>query len=68
MIVLSVALDQVRLEILANLGEDRPQVADGEFRQGVFAVFGDEDQMRVECVNDVATSTSFGVIRHVALR
>ncbi len=67
-IVLAIALDQFRLEVLADLGEDRAKVANGEFGQGVFAIFRDKDQMRVKGVDDVASLANIGIVGHVALR
>jgi putative transposase len=64
-IVLAVALDKLSLEIPANLGEDRAQVADRQFRQHVAPVFCDEDQMRVKGIDDVPTRADIFVFRHL---
>jgi hypothetical protein len=39
-IVLAIALDQLRLKGLADLGDDAGQVTDGKFGQNVATVFG----------------------------
>ena len=68
MIVLSIALDQFGPEILADLGEDAGQVADGEFGQGVPAVFSDKDQMSVKGIDDVPPFAHINVFGHVEPR
>jgi len=52
-IVLAVALNQVRLEIMADLGKDAFQVVDRGFGQHVTPVFRNEDQMNVKHVDDM---------------
>ena len=65
MIILPVALNQLSVEVLADFGEHRRQVADRQRRQYVAAVFRDEDQMNMRRKNTVFTGT---IILHPILR
>lgn len=58
-IVLAIALDQLRPKVSTDLGKDAAQVADGRIGQHVMAVFGDEDQMDMQHVNDVPACSVF---------
>ncbi len=62
MIVLSVALDQFRFKVAADLGKDFSKVADCQFRQHIPAVFCDKDQVRVKAVNYVPASAKIHVV------
>lgn len=63
-VVFAVARDQVGIEILAHLGEEAREVADRERGQGVAAILGDKDQMRVEGINDVPSLANIGPYCH----
>lgn len=54
-IVLAVALDQLSLEVAADLREHARQVGNRELRKSIAPIFGDKDQMGVKGVNDVST-------------
>lgn len=66
MVVLAVAFDQFGFEIRADFGEDRAEITDSQFGQGVPPIFGYKDQVRVKGVNDVTPLADFGVFRHSA--
>ena len=61
MIVLAVTLDQFRLEVLTDLGEDSPKITDCQFRQHVTTIFGDEDQVNMKAKNHISASAIFHV-------
>src|SRR3954452_10639313 len=61
MIVLAGARDEFGLEVATDLGEDDREIADRQVRQHVAAVFGDEDQVRVQRVNDVSSPANVHV-------
>lgn len=46
-VVLAVALNKPRVEVGADLSEDRGKIADSQERKNVAAVFCDEDQVHM---------------------
>ena len=48
MVILTIGFDQARLTLLADVGNDRSSRLMRGFRQDTPAVFGHEDQMRME--------------------
>ena len=53
MIILAVHLDQLRLEVDANLGEDQPQPVDGITIEHPAAIFRYKNQMNVQVKHTV---------------
>ncbi len=47
MVVLTIALDQLRFEVGAHFAEDAPEVRDGPLAQDIAPIFRYEDQMNV---------------------
>jgi putative transposase len=66
-IVFPVALSERRAKIPADLCENAPQIADGEFREDSSTTFCDEDQVRVEGVDDVSPPSDFSILWHIAI-
>ncbi len=64
MVVLTIALDQLRFEVGAHFAEDAPEVRDGPLAQDIAPIFRYKDQMNVDGKNDVTSSTKI----HVAHR
>jgi len=63
-IIFSVHLDQFRVEIGADLGEDRSQMSDGIAIERFAAVFGDKDQMNMHLEYAVSSVPNIVVIYH----
>jgi len=63
-IIFSVHLDQFRVEIGADLGEDRSQMSDGIAIEHFPAVFGDKDQMNMHLEYAVSSVPNIVVIYH----
>jgi hypothetical protein len=58
-VVFAIHLDQLRLEIVADLGEDGTKASDGISVQCPISVFCDEDQMDVKLKHAVSAVSYF---------
>ncbi len=64
MIVFAIHLDQFRIEVRADLGEDAAQVVDGVTVQHLASVFGHKDQMDVHMEHAVSSSAYILLVAH----
>ena len=55
-IVLTVAFDELRAEVLADRSEDCGQVPDCKLGENIAPVLCDEDQMNMQCKNAVSSA------------
>ncbi len=64
MVVPAVHLDQLRLEVSADLGEDHAQPVDGVAIKHAAAIFRHKDQVNVHLKNAVSSVSNIVVIAH----